>query len=808
MVLLGAAADLEAQVGRRPTAPAKLTAAAGQDGAVRLNWADRSSNEQGFRITRQPAFPGGDVTVGANVTTFTDTPGAGTFSYRVAAFNSAGTSSYTSAARVSASGTSSSTGTGGGAGPDGLVTPNPGGQIYLGIPAAPSHLAATPSSNQVLLTWWDHADNEIFFNIEKQVQVGQQWQNAEGLHAWIDNVSIVDPVGPGTYRYRIRACQFAGCSSFTDWVTVSVIDLTTPPAAPSGLSASDAGSGRALVSWTDNSNNETSFKLERNPAFASGVITLNANVTSYIDDCGNGSFSYRVRATNAAGTSNPTGWVSVNIASGSTGGGSGGGTGGGGSGGGTEGWTDLTAPAGAQVFYVAASGSDANPGTQAAPFRTIHRGYQALRDGQPDQLLLRCGDSWTLTDQVTITKGGSATNYQVIGSYGSGPRPKISAPQVAFRGESIGKRRIAFTGLDIVCSNPREDSSCIILLGWKDILIEDCHLHEAGYPLVIQGFNTRSSGVRVRRNVITEASYPTSQAHARAVGLYMDLTDDWVIEENVFDKCGITGSMFGRPVYIQSDCSRGTYRENIMSRSCAEGVQVRTGGIVHNNLSLRNPIGMFVGDAQPGTNDVQFNVVVESGDINTTDRRGIGLHIGGPSIVKNNVLGYNTGTGWGSTKGIYLGSVTGECSNNYVFDWTRDPALGGPGDVHEAQGIHLESGSGSITIANNTIFQIRPGIVYEKSSTISVSGSGNRFWWTPGNNQPFRPNSSAPGWTTIGSTTPTDPQFRVQNITGMTLEAFIAEARKQSRQNWRSEFTANGFNTLVRARVQVANPGS
>jgi len=470
-----------------------------------------------------------------------------------------------------------------------------------------------------------------------------------------------------------------------------------------------------------------------------------------------------------------------------------------------NGWTDLTPPAGALVFYVAANGSDSNPGTQAAPFQSIQRGYSALRDGQPDQVRLRCGDTWNLSQQVTITKGGSATHYQVIGSYGTGPRPKITSPQVAFRGESIGKRHVAFVGLDIVCTNPREDSNCIIMLGWRNILIEDCYLHEAGYPLVIQGFNTRSNGVRVRRNVIADAEYPTSQPGARAVGLYMDLTDDWVIEENVFDRCGIIGSIFGRPVYIQSDCSRGVFRGNVMARSGAEGVQVRTGGTVENNLSLRNPIGLFVGGDVPGTNLVTRNVVVESGDVNTTDRRGIGLHIVGPSVVKENVLGYNTGTGSGATKGIYLGGVTGECSSNYVYNWTRDPALGGPGQVHEGHGLHIEGGAGSIVMSNNTVYQIRPGIVFERSSSISVSGSGSKYWWNSSSTiPPFRPFTSAPGWASIGATMPADPQFRVQNMTGLTLEAWLVEARKQSKQNWRVEYTAAHFNDRVRQRVGMS----
>lgn len=476
-----------------------------------------------------------------------------------------------------------------------------------------------------------------------------------------------------------------------------------------------------------------------------------------------------------------------------------------------NGWTDLTPPAGALVFYVAANGSDSNPGTQAAPFLTIQRGYAALRDGQPDQVRLRCGDTWNLSQQINITKGGSATHYQVIGSYGTGPRPRITSPQRAFRGESIGKRRVAFVGLDVSCINPREDSNCIIMLGWRDILIEDCHLREAGYPLVIQGYDMRSSGIRVRRNVITDAFYPPTQFTpegnpvSRAVGFYMDTTDDWVIEENVFDRCGITGSIFGRPVYIQSDCSRGVYRENVMARSCAEGVQVRPGGVVENNLSLRNPIGLFVGGDVPGINTVNRNVVIESGDINTTDRRGMGLHIVGPSVVKDNVLGYNTGTGSGATKAIYLGGVTGECTGNYVYNWTRDPALGGTGDVHEGHGLHLEGGAGSILIANNTVYQIRPGIVYERSSSISVSGGGSRYWWNSSSTiPPFRPFTSAPGWQSIGATPPADPQFRIQNLTGLTLETWIAEARKQSKQNWRVEYTAAHFNDRVRQRVGMA----
>ena len=83
----------------------------------------------------------------------------------------------------------------------------------------------------------------------------------------------------------------------------------TPPAAPGGLTATAAGSSRIDLTWTDNSDNESSFEIERcagaDCADFARIATVAANVTSH-GDTGLGSstsYSYRVRATNAGGAS-------------------------------------------------------------------------------------------------------------------------------------------------------------------------------------------------------------------------------------------------------------------------------------------------------------------------------------------------------------------------------------------------------------------------------------------------------------------------------------------------------------------------
>ena len=81
----------------------------------------------------------------------------------------------------------------------------------------------------------------------------------------------------------------------------------TPPAAPSNLTASSPRKKVIDIAWTDNSANETGFKIERGTDgvnFAQ-IATVNVNVTTYRNTglAAGTRYYYRVRATNGAGDS-------------------------------------------------------------------------------------------------------------------------------------------------------------------------------------------------------------------------------------------------------------------------------------------------------------------------------------------------------------------------------------------------------------------------------------------------------------------------------------------------------------------------
>ena len=82
---------------------------------------------------------------------------------------------------------------------------------------------------------------------------------------------------------------------------------TTPPAAPSNLAATATSASSIKLTWVDNSNNESGFKIERstdNVSFTQ-IAVASANATTYTDSTvnPNTTYYYRIRATNIIGDS-------------------------------------------------------------------------------------------------------------------------------------------------------------------------------------------------------------------------------------------------------------------------------------------------------------------------------------------------------------------------------------------------------------------------------------------------------------------------------------------------------------------------
>jgi fibronectin type 3 domain-containing protein len=155
------------------------------------------------------------------------------------------------------------------------------------------------------LSWTDNSNNETEFKIERSTDAGVTFTEIATVGANVTTYADTGLTQLTTYSYRVRASNSAGDSAYSNTATVALV----LPAAPTNLAASGVGnSGQVNLTWTDNSNNETGFQVERSTdsTFAMPVIApMPANTTSYRDSNAvkGQTYYYRVAAINIVGLS-------------------------------------------------------------------------------------------------------------------------------------------------------------------------------------------------------------------------------------------------------------------------------------------------------------------------------------------------------------------------------------------------------------------------------------------------------------------------------------------------------------------------
>lgn len=204
--------------------------------------------------------------------------------------------------------TNTSTNGGNNGGNSGPVT-NPGG-----TPAAPSGLTASASSaSQITLNWSDNSGNETSFRIERATNspfggvggFGLLKEVGANVRTFTD--SQLNPSTP--YYYRVVALNGVLPSSPSNQSSATTQAApSTPPSPPASLAATATAATVITLSWSDLSNNESYFEIERsnNGGGTFALIgTASANVQTYQDINLNASTSYvyRVRSRNFAGPS-------------------------------------------------------------------------------------------------------------------------------------------------------------------------------------------------------------------------------------------------------------------------------------------------------------------------------------------------------------------------------------------------------------------------------------------------------------------------------------------------------------------------
>ncbi|MFN3652451.1 MAG: fibronectin type III domain-containing protein [Armatimonadota bacterium] len=233
-------------------------------------------------------------------------------------------------------------------------------------PAAPSGLTATWTGTVVQLTWNANTETDLAgYHVER------------GVNSTTAFSPVATPVQPAyqdgsvlpasTYSYRVQAVDAAGnVSGSSSLVSVTIPGSTlldtTPPAVPSGLTASWTGSAVALK-WTANSESDLAgYRLERGTSATSLSPLASPSTPAYQDGSvsAGATYYYRVKAVDKSGNvSGASAAVSVSVPA------------------------SPPPPTSGSHFYVAPNGSSSGDGSLARPWdlKTAFAPASAIKPG-------------------------------------------------------------------------------------------------------------------------------------------------------------------------------------------------------------------------------------------------------------------------------------------------------------------------------------------------------------------------------------------------------------------------------------------
>ncbi|HJW19489.1 MAG TPA: fibronectin type III domain-containing protein, partial [Candidatus Nitrosotalea sp.] len=287
-----------------PQPPTNLSTTVVSSSQINLSWVASSNNGgsaiTGYKIDRSTNNGSTWSTLVANTgstgTAYSDTGLASntTYTYRVSAINSVGTSSP--------SGMSSAT-TGSNATP----------------PQSPTNLAAsTISSSQINLSWTASANGGSAitgYKVDRSIDSGITWNTiASNTASTATLYSDIGLLANTTYTYRVSAINGIGTSLPSNVTSATTVGVNaTVPQSPTGLTSTAISSSQINLSWSAPSNNGGSavlgYEVDRSTNNGSTWSTLVANTgstgTAYSDTglVPSTTYTYRASAINSIGTS-------------------------------------------------------------------------------------------------------------------------------------------------------------------------------------------------------------------------------------------------------------------------------------------------------------------------------------------------------------------------------------------------------------------------------------------------------------------------------------------------------------------------
>jgi hypothetical protein len=300
-----------------PNGPYGLSVSSPTASSLALRWYDNANDETGFAVERRLATDSNwqnVATLPANTIAWQDGGLAAgtTYVYRVHAFSAGGNSAYTLETSGTTIGTQSS---------PPPVTPPVNATT---VPNGPYGLSAAVSGSQVSLHWYDPANNEDGFVVERKTTGG--WSTVATVGANVVNYGDTSVSPATTYTYRVHAYNSLGISGYTQEVsimsggTVAQPPPVTPPPTvitvpngPYAMSAAASSPTQVVLNWYDNHSNEAGYVVERQTGSSGWMVagTLGPTAVTFNDTTAAATtYSYRVHAYNSLGDS---GYASTNV---------------------------------------------------------------------------------------------------------------------------------------------------------------------------------------------------------------------------------------------------------------------------------------------------------------------------------------------------------------------------------------------------------------------------------------------------------------------------------------------------------------
>jgi hypothetical protein len=512
-------------------------------------------------------------------------------------------------------------------------------------------------------------------------------------------------------------------------------------------------------------------------------------------------------------------------------------------------WTQFTPSTDTRLIFVSESeGNNSNSGlTPNQPVKTLAKGYSLLRDEAPDWMLLKRGDTWNESLPGWNKSGRSESEMMVVGGYGdTNERPQIRPDGSSHGMMSSGTntiQHIAFVGFHLEPAQRSVDQSPIGIR-WlhqaDNILFEDVLVKGFKDNFVFQEYPPSNSISNIRLNGCILLDSWNDQGHSQ--GLFASDLDGLIIENCVFDsngfstERGVQPTWFNHNAYIQHKCLNVVVKNNIFARGAATGIQLRPGGVLQDNLFIKNPVSFMLGfGGQYATEggisaDARRNTVMYGVGLDDNTPRAFGAVITNArsanvsdNIFYSSVINYN-GQAIQTTNGGSYGLTDILIENNSIVNWYGPIQLSAPGTglLHEDIRVLNNHIYRDLTANNGNNNWNKPLITCFDSNHPSVTISNNNYNYIGMHNRPFVDNSIRTPVETWRSQVEPDGSFAPvdQLPSGLGLDSYLVSigaqsssgeqegignflqlARNQSRQSYDNQISAHKIYQWMKQKI-------